>query len=98
MKVHYSGSQGKIGSDDLGHFRKRRRDYTTILRAPERPLNSSRRAREQMRGSDPDLRSTTFKSMDRLITESIIGMRMSTRMMAVLGVIALRACVGRRVR
>jgi putative ABC transport system permease protein len=88
--VHYSW----ISKDDVptiyGPFRQAPPYYTTILlRTPGDPLQFVSLAREQIAAVDPDLPLYNIKPMDRLITESIIGIAYVASMMAVLGVIAL---------
>ena len=88
--VHYSW----ISKDDVptiyGPFRQAPPYYTTILlRTPGDPLQFISPAREQIATVDPDLPLYNIKPMDRLITESIIGIAYVASMMAVLGVIAL---------
>src|SRR5260370_6882822 len=73
-----------------GPFRQAPPYYTTILlRTQSGPLRFISRGREQIDGVDPDLPLCNIKSMDRLITESIIGIAYVASMMAVLGVIGL---------
>jgi putative ABC transport system permease protein len=88
--IHYSW----INKDDVptiyGPFRQAPPYYTTILlRTPGDPLQFISPAREQISAVDPDLPLYNIKPMDRLITESIIGIAYVASMMAVLGVIAL---------
>ncbi len=88
--IHYSW----ISKDDVptiyGPFRQAPPYYTTILlRTPGDPLQFISPAREQIAAVDPNLPLYNIKPMDRLITESIIGIAYVASMMAVLGVIAL---------
>jgi putative ABC transport system permease protein len=77
-------------------FRQSPSYYTTILlRTPGDPSQFISAAREQIAAVDPELPLYNIKPMDRVITESIIGIAYVAAMMAVLGVIALvLACVG----
>jgi putative ABC transport system permease protein len=71
-------------------FRQSPPYYTTVvLRALGDPLKSISAARAEIAAVDPDLPLYNIKPMDRLITESIIGIAYVATMMAVLGVIAL---------
>jgi putative ABC transport system permease protein len=64
--------------------------YTTlVLRTNGDPLKFVSAAREQIAAVDPNLPMYNIKSMDKAITESIIGIAYVATMMAVLGVIAL---------
>jgi len=64
--------------------------YTTIMvRTPGDPLQFVSAVRGQVAAIDPNLPLYNIKPMDRLITESIIGIAYVASMMAVLGVIAL---------
>ena len=88
--VHYSW----INKDDVptiyGPFRQAPPYYTTILlRTSGDPLHFISPAREQISAVDPDLPLYNIKPMDRVITESIIGIAYVASMMAVLGIIAL---------
>jgi putative ABC transport system permease protein len=88
--VHYSW----INKADLptiyGSFRQAPPYYTTImLRTPENPLQFISVVRSQVATLDPNLPLYNIKPMDRLITESIVGIAYVAAMMAVLGVIAL---------
>jgi putative ABC transport system permease protein len=88
--VHYSW----INKDDVptiyGPFRQAPPYYTTILlRTPADPLQFVSPARQQIAGVDPNLPLYNIKRMDRVITDSIIGIAYVASMMAVLGVIAL---------
>jgi putative ABC transport system permease protein len=88
--VHYSW----INKEDLptiyGSFRQAPPYYTTIvLRTPGNPLQFVSAVRSQVAAIDPNLPLYNIKPMDRLITDSIIGIAYVAAMMAVLGVIAL---------
>jgi putative ABC transport system permease protein len=64
--------------------------YTTlVLRTSGDPMKFVSTAREQIAGIDPNLPMYNIKSMDKAITESIVGIAYVAVMMAVLGVIAL---------
>jgi putative ABC transport system permease protein len=64
--------------------------YTTIaVRTPGDPLQFISAVRSQIAAVDPNLPLYNIKPMDRLITESIVGIAYVAAMMAVLGVIAL---------
>ena len=64
--------------------------YTTIaVRTPGDPLQFISAVRSQIVAVDPNLPLYNIKPMDRLITESIVGIAYVAAMMAVLGVIAL---------
>jgi putative ABC transport system permease protein len=88
--VHYSWINKEDVPTIYGPFRQAPPYYTTILlRTQSDPLQFISPAREQIAGVDPDLPVYNIKPMDRLITESIIGIAYVASMMAVLGVIAL---------
>jgi len=88
--VHYSWINKEEIPTIYRSFRQAPPYYTTImLRAPGDPLQLISAARAQIAAVDPDLPLYNIKAMDRLITESIIGIAYVASMMAVLGVIAL---------
>jgi putative ABC transport system permease protein len=88
--VHYSWINKEDVPTIYGPFRQAPPYYTTILlRTPGDPLQFISAAREQIAAVDPSLPLYNVKSMDRVITESIIGVAYVAAMMAVLGVIAL---------
>jgi putative ABC transport system permease protein len=62
---------------------------TLVLRTNGDPLKFVSAAREQIAAVDPNLPMYNIKSMDKAITESIIGIAYVATMMAVLGIIAL---------
>jgi putative ABC transport system permease protein len=62
---------------------------TLVLRTNGDPLKFVSAAREQIAAVDPNLPMYDIKSMDKAITESIIGIAYVATMMAVLGIIAL---------
>ena len=88
--VHYSWIIKEEVPTIYGPFRQAPPYYTTIvLRSLHDPLQLISPVREQIAGVDPDLPLYNIKPMDKLITESIIGIAYVAAMMAVLGVIAL---------
>jgi len=94
--VHYSW----INKEDIptiyGSFRQWPPYYTTIMvRTTNDPLQLVSAVRAEIAAVDPDLALYNIKPMDRVITESIVGIAYVAVMMAVLGGIALvLACVG----
>ncbi len=71
-------------------FRQAPPYFTTVmLRTSGDPQQLISTARTQISAADPDLPLYNIKSMDRIITESIVGIAYVAAMMAVLGVIAL---------
>jgi putative ABC transport system permease protein len=62
---------------------------TLVLRTNGDPLKFVSAARERIAAVDPNLPMYNIKSMDKAITESIIGIAYVATMMAVLGIIAL---------
>src|SRR6266852_5889047 len=88
--VHYSWIEKQDVPTIYGPFRQAPPYYTTImLRTPGDPLQLISSAREQIATVDPDLPLYNIKPMDRLITESIVGIAYVAAMTAVLGGIAL---------
>jgi putative ABC transport system permease protein len=88
--VHYSW----INKEDIptvyGTFRQAPPYYTTVmLRTAGNPLQLIAPAHAQIAAVDPDLALYNIKPMDRVITESIIGIAYMATLMAVLGAIAL---------
>jgi putative ABC transport system permease protein len=68
---------------------------TLVLRTNGDPLKFVSTVREKIAGVDPNLPMYNIKSMEKLITEAIVGIAYVAVMMTVLGVIALLlACVG----
>jgi putative ABC transport system permease protein len=68
---------------------------TLVLRTNGDPLKFVAAARTQIAAVDPNLPMYNIKSMDKMITEAIVGIAYVAVMMTVLGVIALAlACVG----
>lgn len=94
--LHYSW----INKEDIptiyGSFRQWPPYYTfVVLRAANDPAQLVSAVHAEIAAVDPDLPLYNIKPMDRVITESIIGIAYVAVMMAVLGVIALvLACVG----
>jgi putative ABC transport system permease protein len=71
-------------------FRQAPPYFTTLmLRTPGDPLQFVSTTRAQIAAVDADLPLYNIKSMDKVITESIVGIAYVAAMMAVLGVIAL---------
>ena len=71
-------------------FRQAPPYFTTLmLRTPGDPLQFVSTTRAHIAAVDPDLPLYNIKSMDKVITESIVGIAYVAAMMAVLGVIAL---------
>lgn len=88
--VHYSWINKEDVPTIYRSFRQAPPYYTTImLRTPGDPLQFVSGVRGQIAGVDPNLPLYNIKPMDRLITESIVGIAYVAAMMAVLGVIAL---------
>src|SRR5438874_929321 len=88
--VHYSWINKEYVTTIYSPFRQAPPYYTTILlRTPGDPLQLISAAREQIAAVDPDLPLYNIKPMDRVITESIVGIAYVATMMAVLGAIAL---------
>lgn len=88
--IHYSWINKEDVPTIYGPFRQAPPHYTTILlRTPGDPLQFISPAREQIAAVDPNLPLYNIKPMDRVITESIIGIAYVASMMAILGVIAL---------
>jgi len=88
--VHYSWITKDNVPTIYRSFRQAPPYYTTILlRTPGDPSKFISAARAQVAAIDPELPLYNIKPMDRVITESIIGIAYVATMMAVLGVIAL---------
>ena len=88
--VHYSWISKENIPTIYRPFRQSAPFYTTIvLRTPNDPLKLISAARSEIAAVDPDLPLYDIKPMDRLITESIIGIAYVAAMMAILGGIAL---------
>ena len=70
--------------------------YTTLaMRTNGDPLKFVSTVRDEIANVDPNLPMYNIKSMDKVITEAIVGIAYVAVMMTVLGVIALRPGVGR---
>src|SRR5260370_41187595 len=67
---------------------------TLMLRTPRDPLQFVSTTRTQIAAVDPNLPLYNIKCMDKVITESIVGIAYVAAMMAVLGVIALGLASG----
>jgi putative ABC transport system permease protein len=88
--VHYSWINKENIPTIYGPFRQAPPYYTTIvLRIPTDPSQLISAARAQIAAVDPELPPYNIKPMNRVITESIIGIAYVAAMMAVLGGIAL---------
>jgi putative ABC transport system permease protein len=88
--VHYSWINKENVPTIYGPFRQAAPYYTTILlRIPGDPSQLISAARAQIAAVDPELPPFNIKPMNRVITESIIGIAYVAAMMAVLGSIAL---------
>ena len=88
--VHYSWINKENVPTIYGPFRQAAPYYTTILlRIPGDPSQLISAARAQLVAVDPELPPFNIKPMNRVITESIIGIAYVAAMMAVLGSIAL---------
>jgi putative ABC transport system permease protein len=88
--VHYSWIVKKDIPTIYRSYRQTPPYYTTlVIRTTGDPLKFISAAREQIRGLDPNLPLYNVKPMDKVITESIVGLAYVATMMAVLGIIAL---------
>jgi putative ABC transport system permease protein len=88
--IHYSWIDKENVPTIYGPFRQAPPYYTTILlRTPGDPLQFISPAREQIAAIDPNLPLYNIKPMNRLITDSIIGIAYVASMMGILGAIAL---------
>jgi putative ABC transport system permease protein len=88
--VHYSWIEKQDVPTIYGPFRQAPPYYTAImLRTAGDPLQLVSPVREQIVAVNPDLPLYNIKPMDRLISESIIGIAYVAAMTAVLGGIAL---------
>lgn len=88
--VHYSWINKEDVPTIYRPFRQTPPYYTTVvLRTAGNPTQTIPAARAQIAALDPDLPLYNLKSLDRLITESIIGIAYVAAMMAVLGGVAL---------
>jgi putative ABC transport system permease protein len=88
--VHYSWLIKQPVPTIYRSFRQAPPYFTTVvLRTSGPPLKFAAAARAQIAAVDPDLPMYNLKSLDKLITESIVGIAYVATMMAVLGVVAL---------
>ncbi|HKW34116.1 MAG TPA: ABC transporter permease [Candidatus Acidoferrum sp.] len=88
--VHYSWISKEEIPTIYGSFRQWPPYYTTIMvRAASDPTQLVSAVHTEIAALDPELPLYNIKPMDRVITESIIGIAYVAAMMAVLGVIAL---------
>jgi len=88
--VHYSWISKEEVPTIYGSFRQWPPFYTTImLRTTNDPVRLISAVHTEIAAVDPELPLYNIKPMDRVITESIIGIAYVATMMAVLGVIAL---------
>jgi putative ABC transport system permease protein len=88
--VHYSWINRENIPTIYGPFRQASPYYTTILlRAADDPSQLISAARAEIASVDPELPLYNIKPMNRVITESIVGIAYVAAMMAVLGGIAL---------
>jgi putative ABC transport system permease protein len=88
--VHYSWISKEEVPTIYGSFRQWPPFYTTImLRTTNDPTHLISAVHAEIAAVDPELPLYNIKPMDRVITESIIGIAYVAAMMAVLGVIAL---------
>ena len=88
--VHYSWINKEDVPTIYRSFRQSPPYYTTIvLRAAGNPLQFVSAVRSQISSLDPDLPLYNIKPMDKVITESIVGIAYVAVMMAVMGIIAL---------
>src|SRR5260370_30306380 len=88
--VHYMWISKEEFPTIYRSFRQAPPYFTTLmLRTPGDPLQFVSTTRAHIAAIDPDLPLYNIKSMDKVITESIVGIAYVASMMAVLGVIAL---------
>ena len=88
--LHYSWITKQLVPTIYQSFRQAPPDYTTIvLRTSGDPMNFALAARAQIAAVDANLPLYNIKPMDKVITESIVGIAYVAAMMAVLGIIAL---------
>ena len=88
--LHYSWISKEDVPTIYRSFRQSPPNYTTlVLRTTGDPLKFVAAARSQIAAVDPNLPMYNIKPMDKVITESIVGIAYVATMMAVLGVIAL---------
>jgi putative ABC transport system permease protein len=88
--VHYNWIDKEEVPTMYGPFRQAPPYYTTIvMRTSGDPLKFVSAARAEIAAVDPNLPLYNIKPMDKVITESIVGIAYVATMMAVLGAIAL---------
>ncbi len=88
--LHYSWIVKEDVATIYRSYRQTPPAYTTlVLRTSSDPMKFVSAARAQIAAIDPNLPMYNIKSMDKAITESIVGIAYVATMMAVLGVIAL---------
>ncbi len=88
--LHYSWITKELVPTIYLSFQQSPPYYTTIvLRTSGEPLKFAPAARAQIASVDPNLPLYDIKPMDKVITESIVGIAYVAAMMAVLGIIAL---------
>ena len=88
--LHYSWINKEDVPTLYRSFRQSPPTYTTlVLRTSGDPLKFAAAARSQIAAIDPNLPMYNIKPMDKVITESIVGIAYVAVMMTVLGVIAL---------
>jgi putative ABC transport system permease protein len=88
--LHYSWITKQLVPTIYRSFRQAPPYYTTlVLRTTGDPLKLVSAARAQVAAIDPNLPLYDIKPMDKVITESIVGIAYVAAMMAVLGIIAL---------
>jgi putative ABC transport system permease protein len=88
--VHYNWIDKEEVPTIYGPFRQAPPYYTTIvMRTSGDPLKFVSAARAEIAAVDPNLPLYNIKPMDKVITESIVGIAYVATMMAVLGAIAL---------
>ncbi len=88
--VHYSWITKEDVPTIYRSFRQSPRGYVSyLLRAEADPLSFTGAARSQIASIDPDIPIFEVKTLDRVISDSIIGIAYVATMMGVMGVIAL---------
>jgi putative ABC transport system permease protein len=88
--LHYSWVNKEDVPTLYRSYRQRPPVFTTlVLRTTGDPMKFVSAARAQIAAVDPNLPMYNIKPMDKVITESIVGIAYVATMMAVLGVIAL---------
>ena len=88
--VHYSWINKEDQPTLYRSFRQAAPYFTTVvMRTSGEPLKFVSAARAQVAAVDPDLPLYNIKPLDKVITESIVGIAYVAVMMAVLGVMAL---------